>query len=54
MLSPAGKLLASCSDDHTAKVWSLTSDKPAHDFTLHTKEIYTIKWSPTGAPAAGL
>ena len=44
-----GKLLASCSDDHTAKVWSLAGDKPVQDFTLHSKEIYTIKWSPTGA-----
>ena len=50
--APTGKLLASCSDDHTAKVWSLAGDKPVQDFTLHSKEIYTIKWSPTGA--AGL
>ena len=48
----AGQLLASCSDDHTAKVWSLASDQPVHDFTLHSKEIYTIKWSPTGARSA--
>ncbi len=44
----SGKLLASCSDDHTAKIWSLGADKCVHDLTLHSKEIYTIKWSPTG------
>lgn len=44
----AGKLLASCSDDHTAKIWSLSQNAPLHDLTAHTKEIYTIKWSPTG------
>ena len=52
--SPDGALLASCSDDGTAKVWSLDKKKtgdgasPLHDFTDHTKEIYTLKWSPTG------
>lgn len=45
----AGKLLASCSDDGSAKIWRVDSPKPVHDFTAHTKEIYTIKWSPTGA-----
>lgn len=48
MLLRAGKLLASCSDDHTAKIWSLAQSAPLHDLTAHTKEIYTIKWSPTG------
>ena len=45
---PTGTLLASCSDDYTAKVWSLKQDSCVHDFSDHTKEIYTIKWSPTG------
>ena len=48
--SPNGKLLASCSDDNTAKIWSL--DAPGngmlHDFTDHDKEVsfffnYNIK-----------
>jgi transducin (beta)-like 1 len=45
---PTGTLLASCSDDHTAKIWSLNKDECVHSFCEHTKEIYTIKWSPTG------
>ncbi len=27
---PNGKLLASCSDDGTVKVWQATSDRPLH------------------------
>jgi transducin (beta)-like 1 len=46
--NPMGNLLASCSDDFTAKIWSLDYKDPIHDFKEHEKEIYTIKWSPTG------
>ncbi|KMZ60691.1 transducin family protein / WD-40 repeat family protein [Zostera marina] len=45
---PTGSLLASCSDDRTAKIWSLKYDNCVHNLTDHEKEIYTIKWSPTG------
>ena len=47
---PSGTLLASCSDDCTAKVWDVTSDKkePLYDFKSHQQEIYTVKWAPTG------
>lgn len=45
---PAGRLLASCGDDCTAKIWSMSSNKCLHDLKDHDKEIYTIKWSPTG------
>jgi len=47
---PSGNLLASCSDDCTAKVWDFESGKtePLHDFQSHQQEIYTVKWSPTG------
>uniref|UniRef100_A0A2K5YNH0 F-box-like/WD repeat-containing protein TBL1XR1 n=1 Tax=Mandrillus leucophaeus TaxID=9568 RepID=A0A2K5YNH0_MANLE len=44
---PAGNLLASCSDDMTLKIWSMKQDNCVHDLQAH-KEIYTIKWSPTG------
>ncbi|KAG2377550.1 hypothetical protein C9374_009066 [Naegleria lovaniensis] len=49
--SPNGSLLASCSDDFTAKIWSFgstASQRCVFDLREHTKEIYTIKWSPTG------
>ena len=47
---PSGTLLASCSDDCTAKVWDVnaTSNVPKWDFKSHQQEIYTVKWSPTG------
>eukprot|EP00521_Asterionellopsis_glacialis_P014045 CAMPEP_0195293118 /NCGR_PEP_ID=MMETSP0707-20130614/11706_1 /TAXON_ID=33640 /ORGANISM="Asterionellopsis glacialis, Strain CCMP134" /LENGTH=866 /DNA_ID=CAMNT_0040353755 /DNA_START=24 /DNA_END=2624 /DNA_ORIENTATION=+ len=47
---PSGRLLASCSDDCTAKVWDVSSERnePLHDFKSHQQEIYTVKWSPTG------
>lgn len=48
----AGKLLASCSDDGTAKIWTMNQNTALHDLTAHTKEIYTIKWSPTGPGTA--
>ncbi|XP_057500227.1 WD40 repeat-containing protein HOS15-like [Actinidia eriantha] len=44
---PTGSLLASCSDDITAKIWSMKQDKYVHDLREHAKEIYTIRWSPT-------
>jgi len=48
---PSGCLLASCSDDCTAKVWDVKSDRkdPMYNFKSHQQEIYTVKWAPTGA-----
>lgn len=43
-----GTLLASCSDDCSAKIWSLSSSSPVFDLKGHVKEIYTLCWSPTG------
>jgi transducin (beta)-like 1 len=53
--SPSRILLASCSDDKTCKIYS--TDKQQSLFTLkghfyhlilgHTKEIYTLSWSPS-------
>ena len=45
--SPGGALLASCSDDSTAKIWSI-EDGLLHNLTGHSKEIYTVRWTPTG------
>jgi FOG: WD40 repeat len=43
---PSGSLLASCSDDFTAKVWDLSrgNANPLYDFRSHKLEIYTLKW----------
>ena len=53
--SPSGTYLASCSDDSTAKIWTLENNKFGenfdgllHDLRGHTKEIYTVRWTPTG------
>lgn len=43
---PTGTLLASCSDDFTAKVWTSASPRPACDFREHYREVYTMQWSP--------
>uniref|UniRef100_A0A7S2R2C7 Anaphase-promoting complex subunit 4 WD40 domain-containing protein n=1 Tax=Eucampia antarctica TaxID=49252 RepID=A0A7S2R2C7_9STRA len=47
---PSGSLLASCSDDCTAKIWDFANGRkePLYDFKSHQQEIYTVKWSPTG------
>jgi transducin (beta)-like 1 len=42
--SPDGKFLASCSDDGTAKVWSIDNGL-VYNLQGHTKEIYTLRWS---------
>jgi len=49
---PSGTMLASCSDDCTAKVWGwdssapvgTTKSDPLWDFKSHEAEIYTVKW----------
>ena len=45
---PSASLLASCSDDHTAKIWSMKSESWLHDLREHSGDIYTLQWSPTG------
>lgn len=30
------------------QIWSMKQDTSVHDLQAHSKEIYTIKWSPTG------
>lgn len=45
--SPGGDFLASCSDDSTAKIWTV-ADGLKFDLKGHTKEIYTVRWTPTG------
>jgi len=49
--SPGGALLASCSDDNSAKIWSVDHGL-LHDLKGHLKEIYTVRWTPTGPGSA--
>ena len=45
--SPGGEMLASCSDDSTAKIWT-AEEGLRHDLRGHLKEIFTLRWTPTG------
>ena len=54
---PSGRYLASCSDDFTARLWQPDTSNIQPDETRvqecmqvlkHSKEIYTLRWSPTG------
>mmetsp|Transcript_2297 Transcript_2297/g.3139 ORF Transcript_2297/g.3139 Transcript_2297/m.3139 type:complete len:546 (+) Transcript_2297:94-1731(+) len=51
--SPGGLLLASCSDDATAKIWTLENGL-RFDLRGHTKEIIGLKWTPTGPHSANI
>jgi transducin (beta)-like 1 len=51
---PSGALLASCSDDTTAKIWSMNQEHCLHDLTEHQREIYTITWRQGGASQSPL
>jgi transducin (beta)-like 1 len=52
--SPDGSLLASCSDDTTARIWDASgaSDEAKWVLAGHAKEIYCLEWSPTGPGTA--
>ena len=43
---PSGAMLASCSDDSYLKIWTMQG--LAYNLPAHNKEIYGIKWSPSG------
>lgn len=43
---PSGMLLASCSDDYTAKIWSTKAPELVHNLREHTREVYTMQWCP--------
>eukprot|EP00727_Mastigamoeba_balamuthi_P001959 m51a1_g11760 hypothetical protein (479) ;mRNA; r:223228-225208 len=52
---PSGSLLASCSDDFTAKIWDMNRPQGCvHSLQEHTKEIYTIKWGPSPNTKRGM
>lgn len=37
-----------CFPPFLSQIWSMKQDSCVHDLQAHNKEIYTIKWSPTG------
>ncbi|KAJ3011446.1 hypothetical protein HKX48_006841, partial [Thoreauomyces humboldtii] len=43
---PSKKFLASCSDDGTAKVWTMDSSDPLFVARGHDKEVYSCLWAP--------
>lgn len=46
--SPSGKLLASCSDDATAKIWSVDGDETSlvHTLEEHSRDVHQVRWAP--------
>lgn len=46
---PTGSLLATGSDDKTAKIWSMTQDTPLLTLSGHTRDVYSVAWSPSRA-----
>jgi len=52
---PSRSMLASCSDDTTAKIWTTSdSEKCFRSFELHTKEIYSVRWSPAATKKSSI
>ena len=43
---PTGSLLATGSDDKTGKIWCMTQDAPLLTLSGHTKDVYSVAWSP--------
>ncbi|KAF9438692.1 hypothetical protein BGZ76_005835 [Entomortierella beljakovae] len=43
---PLGELLASCSDDKSAKIWRMSQDECVYDLTAHTDAVYDMTWAP--------
>ena len=49
---PSGRWLATCSDDSTVRLWALNRENSEWQgrclqvLTAHSKEVYTLKWSP--------
>ncbi|KIJ07268.1 hypothetical protein PAXINDRAFT_52332, partial [Paxillus involutus ATCC 200175] len=47
-ISPSGSLLASASDDHTARLWNTVTRRPFGRVLQHNDKVYTVAFSPGG------
>lgn len=47
-VSPDGKTLASCGNDHLVKLWSIAEGKPLGEFRGHESHVYNIAFHPEG------
>merc|ERR1711991_335345 len=50
---PSGRFLASGSDDHSAKIWTSSSETCVLDLNAHTEEVFSVAWSPVGSGGDG-
>lgn len=51
-VSPDGKILASCSDDHTVKLWDIAMQRELATLQGHSDDVDTISFSPDGRQLA--
>jgi WD40 repeat protein len=47
-ISPDGKTLASCGNDHLVKLWSVPDAKPLHELAGHACHVYNTAFHPDG------
>ncbi|KAF7824656.1 WD40 repeat-containing protein HOS15-like [Senna tora] len=45
---PTSSFLASCSNDKTAKIWSMICHRYIRDLREHSMGVFSIRWSPCG------
>jgi WD40 repeat protein len=47
-ISPNGRILASASYDHTARIWNLDNNQPISSPLQHAKGVYSVSFSADG------